>query len=153
MQVVYMEESIIMMEQLPRCCQTLVLECNARNNVCIADECWDKEHNGVVQRWTSHSPPTKNDPWMQNQWLSCCQQSLLQKVDALRVGYKTLGTMVPQFAYWSIGSFLHPCESQSPSHSCIYKYDHSHSSPSTLLMSLSHFYHRDADLSASAELA
>jgi len=24
----------------------------------------------------------------------------------------TLGTMVPQFAYWSIGNFLHPCESQ-----------------------------------------
>jgi len=61
----------------------------------------------------------------------------------------TLSAMAPQFAHWSIGSFLHPCESDPP-----LTPEFTTKIIRTLhLMSLPHFYRGDADLSASVEPA
>jgi len=61
-----------------------------------------------------------------------------------------LTKMVPQFANWSIGSFLCPYEIHLPLTPALN--DHNHKTPSTST-SLLHIYRGDDDLSASVEPA
>ena len=55
---------------------------------------------------------------------------------------------VPQFAYWSIGIFLHPCESHF--HSILYLDQNYKSPPPTSLTSLSHLCRGDTTASVEA---